>query len=264
MFALIAEPDLNAVPRRQDAPRVLALMPHAETANRHFFFATNTGIQCAMSWKALLGTLASALGLGASREQHNRATFTAAVIALSAKLSKADGVSLQSEEDAFKRLFQFEDGEQRSVSRLYAQAAQDIAGYEAYAREIASALSEEPDLKQDIFEALLHIASADGVLHPGEDHFLSEVAVIFGYSASTYRAMRARFVRDADDPYVVLGISHDASNEALKAHYLKLVRENHPDALAAKGLAAELRAQADRKLAAINAAWDQIERERGL
>ena len=115
-----------------------------------------------------------------------------------------------------------------------------------------------------MFDALLHIASADGVLHPGEDRFLSNVAATFGYTPAEYKAMRALFVEDASDPYVVLGIGREASNTALKTHYLKLVREHHPDALASKGLGQELRQIADRKLATLNAAWDEITRERGI
>ena len=218
-----------------------------------------------MTWKSVLQSLGNALGLGSGQSDHvNRATFTAAVIALSAKLSKSDGVSLQVEEETFRRLFPVEESQEKHVGRLYALAGQDVAGFESYAKEIAEALVEEPALKQDIFDALLHIASADGILHEAEDEFLSQVATIFGYSASKYRAMRARFVQDADDPYVVIGMSRDASNEALRTKYLRLVRENHPDAVAAKGLGAELKDLAGRKLAKINAAWDQIERERGL
>ena len=102
------------------------------------------------------------------------------------------------------------------------------------------------------------------VLHPGEDRFLAIVADRFDYTREQYLAMRSHFIADADDPYSVLGMSRDAGNAQLKAHYLKLVREHHPDALAARGLAVELRRVAERKLAIVNAAWDAISRERGL
>ena len=42
------------------------------------------------------------------------------------------------------------------------------------------------------------------------------------------------------------------------------MREHHPDRLVAKGMPEEFVAQANRKLAAINAAYDRIARERGL
>jgi DnaJ like chaperone protein len=231
-----------------------------------------------MPWQTLLKAIGSAEGstldrltrairstLGlAQPDKVNRATFTAAVVALSAKLSIADGVALRIEEETFERLFSFEPDEVDNIRWLFRLAAKDPAGFDSYARELAATLADRSDLLRDIFEALMHIASADGVLHENEDAYLASVAQIFGYSSEKYRAIRARFVHDAADPYEVLGTSRDLSDDALKARYRDLVRRNHPDALAGKGLPPELQDIAQRKLAAINAAWDQIARERGL
>ena len=211
----------------------------------------------------IVNTIRTALGLG-QRGGVDRAAFTAAVVALSAKLSKADGVALKIEEETFERLFRFAAEEADNVRWLFKLASQDTAGFETYAREVALALADRHELKRDVFEALLHIASADGVLHAGEDSYLALVGGIFGYDDAEYRGMRARFVLDTDDPYVVLGAARALANDALKAHYRELVRQNHPDALAGKGLSKELQDVAQRKLAAINAAWDEIARERGL
>jgi DnaJ like chaperone protein len=216
---------------------------------------------------AVLAAVRAAVGLdapGGRADKINRAAFTAAVIGLSAKLSKSDGVALEIEAETFERLFPVPDGEIENVRRLFRLAAGDVAGYESYAAQVARALADEPGLKRNVFDALLHIASADGVLHPGEDRFLATVAATFGYSPADYEAMRACFIVDAADPYVILGIGREANDAALKAHYLKLVREHHPDALASKGLGDELRGIAERKLATLNAAWDEIAKERGL
>ncbi len=222
-------------------------------------FGTGTG----GALEGLTRALRTALGLQ-DRHATDRTTFTAAVVALSAKLSKADGVSLRIEEETFERLFKFDAAEIANVRWLFTLAAQDVAGFEAYAKAVARALADRPDLKQDVFEALLHIASADGIMHQGEDSYLAIVSEIFGYSPAEHRAMRARFVDDETDPYAILGMARETSNETLKTHYRNLVRQNHPDALAGKGMTRELQSIAERKLAAINAAWDLITRERGL
>lgn len=231
-----------------------------------------------MPWQTIVGALGgsegrplerlakglrAALGLS-GRSGVDRAAFTAAVVALSAKLSKADGVSLKIEMDAFERMFSVEEGEAANVRWLFEIAAQDVAGFESYARELAAILVDKPDLKGDIFEALLHVASADGVMHDGESRYLKIVSDIFGFTDAQYRAFRARFVDDATDPYQILGASHDMTDEELKRHYRALVRLEHPDALAGKGASAQLQGIAQRRLAAINAAWDEIARERGL
>lgn len=213
--------------------------------------------------EGLSRAMRSVLGLGSAKAT-DRAAFTAAVVALSAKLSKSDGVTLRIEEETFERLFHFDTEEIGNVRWLFSLAAQDVTGFEAYARAVARALSDRPDLKQDVFEALLHIASADGIMHEGEDRYLEAVSGIFGYTPQQHRAFRARFVADDHDPYTVLGVTADTGNDDLKAHYRDLVRRNHPDVLAGKGLSKELQDVAERKLAAINAAWDVIARERGL
>jgi DnaJ like chaperone protein len=67
-----------------------------------------------------------------------------------------------------------------------------------------------------------------------------------------------------DDPYLELGVTRAASGEELRATWKRLMRENHPDSLASRGVPADFVARAGEKVARINAAWDRIKRERGL
>lgn len=213
-----------------------------------------------------LRSIIAAIGavLGLDRSQARSAAFSAAVVALSAKLSIADGVALKIEEDTFERVFKFADDDLDSVRRLFALAKQDVAGFETYAARISQALEAEVDLKRDVFDGLFHIATADGVLHEGEDRYLEKVSEAFGYSDQQYRALRAAFVHDSDDPYVALGVPHTTSDRDLKAHYRRLVREHHPDAVTARGAPVQAIELAQRKLAGINAAWDRVAKERNL
>src|SRR5690606_21793056 len=70
----------------------------------------------------------------------SRVAFPIAVVALAAKMSKADGVSSPVEAEAFKRQFHVPDHECKHVRRLYQLASQDVAGYETYAAQIARGL----------------------------------------------------------------------------------------------------------------------------
>ena len=54
------------------------------------------------------------------------------------------------------------------------------------------------------------------------------------------------------------------TDEAIRAAWRQLMRENHPDSLASRGVPAEMVASATEKVARINAAWDRIKRERGM
>lgn len=189
--------------------------------------------------------------------------FTMAFVGLAAKMAKADGVAVEVETQAFERCFYVPPEERANVMRVYRLAAHDVAGYEVYAERIANLLADEPALLRDVFECLFNIAAADGVLHEAEEAFLRTVADRFGFDECDYRRVRSVFVHDPTSPYEILGVSMDASDEELKARRMELVRQNHPDRLAAEGVPEEFLVLADRKLAAINAAFDAIQKERG-
>lgn len=188
--------------------------------------------------------------------------FTIAVTTLAAKMAKADGVALPVEERAFERVFDVPPEERANFHRLYDLAAQDIAGYETYASKIASLLADEPQMLRALLECLFHVAAADGILHPDEDRFLEVVAEKFGLSRGEFLSIRAGFINDPCSPYQILGVHPDISDAELKLRHRALVREHHPDLLAATGVPQELRCAANRRLAAINAAYDAIIKDR--
>jgi DnaJ like chaperone protein len=213
----------------------------------------------------LLGGLAALLGLDWTGGPPEKGmTFTIGVIALAAKMAKADGVVVPIEVSTFRKVFAFEADQARNVERVFDLAKQDVAGFEAYAGQIAALLKDDRKLLQNVLEGLMLVAIADGIVHPKEDAFLAAVAQTFGFTDSQYRHFRARFVRDADSPYEVLGVPPDATNEAVKARYRALVIDNHPDKLMGRGVPPEFIELANRKLAAINAAYAIVAKERGL
>jgi DnaJ like chaperone protein len=195
---------------------------------------------------------------------HQTATFSAAVVALAAKMAKADGVAVKVECQTFERFFEPTADELPQIRRLYEQASQDTAGFESYADSIARMLKYEPDLKVNVLECLLMIACADGILHPGEEAFLRTVGKTFGISCDEFRRIRAPFVRDMDNPYDVLGLAPNASHQEVRSRYLELVQRFHPDRLIARGAQAALIKAATVKLAAINSAYDAIVGGQGL
>lgn len=190
--------------------------------------------------------------------------FTIAVIALGAKLAKADGTVSRDEVSAFRRVFTLPAGEERNAARVFNLARQDVAGFDAYARKIAAMFTDKdhPDNRAlfiDLIEGLFHIALADDILHEDEDAFLAHTAEIFGLDARCYRAIRARLVDGASrDPYDLLGVPHDASLADIRAAWKTAVRENHPDAMIARGVPPEAVVLAERRLIAINAAWEDL------
>jgi len=195
----------------------------------------------------------------------NEVAFTIGVIALGAKMAKADGVVTRDEVAAFRQVFKVPPGEEGNVARVFDLAKKETAGFEAYAAQLAYLFKNEPELLRNVLEGLFHIACADGVLHPGEEAFLQEVAQRFSIPAAEYEHIRARFLpEDKTSPYDVLGVTPDISDDDLKKHYRKLIVDNHPDRAIARGMPEEFIAIATGKSAAINEAYDEIAKGRGL
>lgn len=186
--------------------------------------------------------------------------FTIGVIALGAKLAKADGQVTRGEVTAFRTVFSIPPEEEANAARVFNLARQDVAGFDAYARKIAAMFPPRDPVLRDLMEGLFHIALSDGDLHPKEEAFLREVADIFGLADCCYRAIRARFVPGAPrDPFDLLEIAPDANIVQARTAYRRMVRETHPDALRARGVPEEAVRLAEARLAALNQAWEEVQ-----
>ncbi len=189
--------------------------------------------------------------------------FTIAVIALGAKMAKADGLVTKDEVVAFREVFLIPPEEEANAARVFNLARQDIAGYDIYARRIKAMYDEDDRPLCDLLEGLFHIAMADGVYHPKEDDFLQEVADIFGFDERRFRGIRGQFVAEADrDPYDIIGVDPSAPMDEVRAAWRKLVRETHPDQMLARGVPEEAVKLAERRMVAINRAWEEIQGNR--
>lgn len=194
--------------------------------------------------------------------------FAVGVVVLSAKLAKCDGPVVRAEIDAFKRQFRIPPESVRDIGRLFDQARDSNEGIEAYAEQLGTSFADNRGLLEDVLAALFAIARADKPLTMAEHEMLRQVHRAFGLDNLAWDQARGATARPApqggDDPYAVLGVARDATPAVLRETWLRLVRENHPDSLAARGVPPEFLARAAEKVAGINAAWDRIKRERGI
>ncbi|MDX3925059.1 MAG: DnaJ family molecular chaperone [Shinella sp.] len=199
-------------------------------------------------------------------ETRRQVAFSVAMIALSAKMAKADGIVTVAEVDAFKDIFKFPDDQAKNVARLYNLARQDVAGYEAYAEKMAAlciSCEHNCPILEDIVDGLFHIAKADGLIHESEMAFLNRVAGIFGMAEERFEQITARHVHvGGRDPYKVLGVSPQDDFPTIRKRYRVLASEHHPDRLVARGMPAEFHRIANDRMAALNAAYAEIEKER--
>ena len=208
--------------------------------------------------------LAAMLG---QREQ----LFAIAAVTLSAKLAKCDGPVNRLEIDAFKRAFHVPPQNVPSVGRLFDEARKSPGGYEPFAQELALAFEKDSRVVlEEVLRALFVIARADGPLNGPESLFLQNVHRLlrldrFAWDQAMGGAQdRARAQQGGTDPYQELGLTRSATDTELREARKRLMRENHPDGLAARGVPPEFIAKATDRAARVNAAWDRIKRERGL
>ena len=196
-------------------------------------------------------------------ETRRQVAFSVAMIALSAKMAKADGIVTASEVQAFEEFFVVPPKERRNVERLYALAQGDVAGYRAYAAQLAGLCADGVKacpILEDVLDGLFHIAKADGALHDKELHFLQDIAGIFGFDETRFERVLARHAASGKaDPWSVLGVARDAPFAEVRKRYRALAAEHHPDKIQAHGLPREFLVIAHDRIAAINAAYAAIE-----
>jgi DnaJ like chaperone protein len=194
--------------------------------------------------------------------------FSVTAVVLSAKLAKCDGPVKREEIDAFKRLFRIPPAAVRDIGRLFDQARDSAEDFEEYADQLGAAFRDNPSVLEDTLVALFAIARADGPINRAELDFLRRVHHGLRLDQIAWdRAWNGAPRPNASsepDPYEILGVPPDTPDADIRARWRALMRENHPDGLAARGVPAEFIARASERVARINAAWDRVKRERGL
>jgi DnaJ like chaperone protein len=210
----------------------------------------------------LFGPPTSADGRGTAGSVED-APVAAALIALGAKMAKADGEVRPEDVAAFEQVFKAEPNSRAMVQRFFRLARQTTLGFERYARRVARHFRARPAALEDVMDGLFHIALADGILTRDENDYLARVAEIFGFSESEYGRLKATHIgRDANDPYLILAIDETVTDEELKKAYRRAAAANHPDRIISRGLPPEMTGLATHKMAMINRAYAQIKAQR--
>ncbi|GBF57149.1 Co-chaperone protein DjlA [Candidatus Phycosocius bacilliformis] len=189
--------------------------------------------------------------------------FAAAVVALAAKMARADGKSTLDEAAAFRAAFPIAPDERPMFDRLFKLAQETVHGYEGYARRIGKRYRTKPCLLEDVLDVLFAVAAADGAITSGELSYLEKVADFFGFTETEFARISAPYFPDrAPDPYTILSVSIQASDEDIRKAWMRCVSENHPDRFIARGAPVEFIKAAHEKTAAINAAYEEIKASR--
>ena len=214
---------------------------------------------------ALLGTLAGHAidkkfpSNNSKHDAYRSIAFTAGVIALSAKMAKADGKVTKEEIITFRRLVRVPKENLKQVGKLWELAKKTTDGYDLYAQQISSLFKNEQAILERILDLLFEIAKSDGVIQESELKYLKHVSEIFNFNDQTFLRLLALHKPD-NNPFEILGLSPSDDPKTVNQTWKKMIKENHPDKLIGEGMPEEFIESANQKLSLINGAYEEIKK----
>ena len=208
-----------------------------------------------------------------------QAQFLRSTFAIMGAICKADGVVTRDEiavvNATFDRLHLSADQRETAKSDFNRGKATDF-DLDAEADKLARIQFGRAPLFQLFLQIQCMAVAADGVVDPAEHAMLVRVAGRLGLAerdvaqleallraASSGRSPAgANSVAALNDAYTALGLSPDADVADIKRAYRRLMSQNHPDKLAAKGLPESMREIAEERTREINVAYELIKGSR--
>ena len=190
-------------------------------------------------------------------ENYKSIVFTAGVIALSAKMAKADGKVTKEEILTFRKLVQIPKDDINQVSKLWELAKETTDGYELYAKQIYSLFRNQPEILERILDILFEIAKSDGNIDSTELNYLKNVSNIFNFDEIIFEKLLALH-NPENNSFEILGVQISDTFEDIQKKWKEMVKNNHPDKLVGQGMPIEFIESANQKLAIINSAFEEI------
>ena len=193
-----------------------------------------------------------------SQEQKQQ-IFTISFIVLSAKLAKSDGQVTNDEIQAFKEKFNVPKSELSKVGKIFNEAKKDVYGYKQIADQVGLVFANNKILLEEMLNNLFFIAASDGQISLKEVELLRSISQSFLVNENTFqRIFQMNLKYNTSDPYRILDVKREDSDQEIRKKWIQLNKEHHPDNLIAKGMPKEFIEQSNKELAAINLAYDKI------
>lgn len=201
--------------------------------------------------------------------------FLESTFAVMGCLCKADGRVSEDELEASRQLWdrlRLNEAQRAQARADFNRGKRSDFDLDAELARIRQIATHQPALRQVFLQVQLAAVAADGKLHPAEHEMLMRVVRGLGCSQDEIARIEAMLRGgppgggeqgpSLEDAYRVLGVEPDASDAEIKKAYRRLMSENHPDKLAAKGLPESMREVAKERTSEIGSAYDRIRKAR--
>lgn len=203
-----------------------------------------------------------------SHHEQSQMTFFVATFSMLAKLAKVDGhispEEIQTIEDFMARDLNLNPESRRFAAQVFETAIESPMSFQDFAGQFYQHFQQQPQLLDLMIDVLFRLSVADGHLSTSEESLIRSAAAIFNFGERKYNELKSRYAPDSERYYAILETDSRATNEEIKKQYRKLVKEYHPDKIAAKGLPEEFTKFANDKFREIQEAYDAVKQERGI
>ena len=198
-------------------------------------------------------------------QQQKQNVFALCIIVLSAKIAKADGQVTKEEIYTFKEKFNIQSEEMSEVSKIFNEAKKSSFGFKNIADQVGNLFSDNKVLLEQLLNNLFYIAEADGLTSINELEVLRSISQSFHFNETDFqRIFHSRLNNKESDPYKILGVTREDSDNNIRKKWIELSKEHHPDYLIAKGMPKEFIKEANKELSSINLAYDKIKELRNF
>ena len=196
-------------------------------------------------------------------QQQKQNVFALCIIVLSAKIAEADGQVTKEEIYTFKEKFNIQAEEMSEVSKIFNEAKKSSFGFKNIADQVGNLFSDNKVLLEQLLNNLFYIAEADGLTSTNELDVLKSISQSFHFNETDFqRIFHSRLNNKESDPYKILGVTREDSDNYIRKKWIELSKEHHPDYLIAKGMPKEFIKEANKELSSINLAYDKIKKLR--
>jgi len=191
-----------------------------------------------------------------------RGDFAMSLLVLSAAVMKADGKVVKSELEYVRSFFLSQFGTEET-NRLI-KILKEVLNQEINLRDVSVQVGQFMDYpsRLQLLHYLFGIAIADRQFDKAEENVIELISGYMGVDPSDFTSIKAMFVPNINNAYDILELTPDVTDEEVKKAYRRLAIQYHPDKVAHLG--EDIKKAATEKFQKLNAAYDDIKKQRGM